>query len=230
MDWRIHWLALPWPTPTLPASAPAVRSVGPASPTCVRTACAAAWRSAASAARSRCDARATVPVAPGSAPSIPQRRVHPDRAVLWARQSHAQYASNSARFIPCSAQKSVETSQVYSDCKLWICRAYRTTPINAFQQHRQLRSRQRHRAITGLRPHEATPLQPLGIQAHPIAIPPQHLDQIAAPATEDKHVSRERTLLQLRLHQPTQPVEAASQIRYARRNPDVRLRWQRDHR
>src|SRR5208282_6183508 len=49
----------------LPAATPVVRSAAPASPTSVQTASAAAWRSAASDARSRFRARAVAHVAPG---------------------------------------------------------------------------------------------------------------------------------------------------------------------
>ena len=53
-----------------PAATPVARSDGPASPTCARTASAAAWRSAASSVRSRCHATTTVRAARGSVLSV----------------------------------------------------------------------------------------------------------------------------------------------------------------
>ena len=47
----------------------------------------------------------------------------------------------------------------------------RHAPVDAFQQHRQLRRRQRHRAFFRLRPDEAAFLEPLGEQAQTLAIP-----------------------------------------------------------
>jgi hypothetical protein len=40
-----------------------------------------------------------------------------------------------------------------------------------------------------LGPHEAAALQAFGIQVHPIATPPQQLDQITALATEHEHMA-----------------------------------------
>ncbi len=49
--------------------------------------------------------------------------------------------------------------------------------------------RQRDRAAARPRPDEASTLQALAQQARAIAGPPQHLDQIAAPAAKNKHMS-----------------------------------------
>ena len=66
------WLCFPLASPaTRPAATPVARSDGPASPTCARTASAAAWRSAALNARSRCHATTTVRAGKGSVLSVP---------------------------------------------------------------------------------------------------------------------------------------------------------------
>src|SRR5204862_5721298 len=62
------------------------------------------------------------------------------------------------------------------------------------------------------RPDESTPLQTLGEQAKPVAIPPQRLHEIAAAAAEAEHVTRERIFTKYRLRLDRQAVEALSNI------------------
>ena len=64
--------------------------------------------------------------------------------------------------------------------------AFGTTPVDAFQQHRQLRPSERNGPAVRLRPDESTTLQALGEQAKTIAIEPQAFNDVAAPATEHK--------------------------------------------
>src|ERR1035441_2836954 len=111
------------------------------------------------------------------------------------------------------------------DRQLRLRRAHWTALIDAFQQHRQLRSRQRNRAVCCLWPDESSALQAFGEQAESVPIPPQHFDQITAPAAKHKHVTREWALLQPRLHQRTQPLEATPHVGYSGRDPDMRFRW-----
>src|SRR6478736_6079066 len=108
---------------------------------------------------------------------------------------------------------------LYSDG--WRVGANRSSPVDAFQQHRQLRTAQRYRALFGLWPDETTALQPFGEQTESVAVPPQQLDQIAAPAAEDKNVAGVRILLQHPLRDGAQPGETAPQIGDAGGNPDV---------
>src|SRR5215469_2720530 len=75
------------------------------------------------------------------------------------------------------------------------CRAHRMTPVDPFQQHRELRYRQRNRSTLRLRPDESPALQPLREQTQPISIEPQHLDQITAPSTEQEHMTGKWVLL-----------------------------------
>jgi hypothetical protein len=51
-------------------------------------------------------------------------------------------------------------------------RPLRAPPVDPFEQHRQLRPRQRHRPAVSLRPHETSTLEPLRQQAQPVA--PRH--------------------------------------------------------
>ena len=63
------------------------------------------------------------------------------------------------------------------------------TPVDAFQQHGKLCATERNRSTLGLRPHKSTPLQTLGKQAKAIAVEPEALDDVAAPATEHKDMA-----------------------------------------
>lgn len=84
------------------------------------------------------------------------------------------------------------------------------------QQHRQLRRRQGELALLCRGPDEPALLQALAEQTSALSIPPNDLDQIAPPAAEDEHVTRERVLLQrligLRRHSPPSK-PAANQTR-----------------
>src|SRR5216683_8354488 len=90
----------------LPAVTPVVRSAAPASPTSVQTACAAAWRSAASDARSRFPARAVAHVAPGPALSTPPREEGSDPEAWWL--TCAEYRMIPAHCHPLRAKKLVQ--------------------------------------------------------------------------------------------------------------------------
>ena len=48
--------------------------------------------------------------------------------------------------------------------QLWLMRAHRHAPVDAFEKHRQLGRRERHAAFSRLRPDEATTLETLGQQ------------------------------------------------------------------
>src|ERR1700744_1491754 len=59
--------------------------------------------------------------------------------------------------------------------------ALNATPVNPFQQHRQLGTRQVDCAMGGLRPHEASTLQALRKQTQSIPGPPQDLHPVPEP-------------------------------------------------
>src|SRR5437660_5595731 len=103
----------------------------------------------------------------------------------------------------------------------------RQPPVDAFQQISQLRRRDRHRAIRAIarssrRPDEATALQPLGEQAHALAVVPKHLDQAAAPPAEHKQLAIMSIALERLLHQQCQAVEALAHVGVAGRQPHPR--------
>jgi hypothetical protein len=93
------------------------------------------------------------------------------------------------------------------DCDLRRPGPLRPAPINAFEQHRKLRTRQTHSSFRSLRPDESSSLQTLGKEAQAVAIEPEKLDHVASAPAKDKDVAGERLLLQHRLHLRTQAVE-----------------------
>src|SRR5271155_2131733 len=109
-------------------------------------------------------------------------------------------------------------------CHLRTPRPHRHAPVNAFQKHRQLRRRQRHRAILGLRPDEAALLHPLRVQTQTLAIPAQHLHQITATAAEREELPAERILTEMQLHQGGEPIETLTHVSNARGQPYTHAR------
>ena len=107
--------------------------------------------------------------------------------------------------------------------------ALRPAPVYAFEQHRQLRLRQRHSAVGSLRPDEAAALKALGQQAQAVAAPPQHLDHVAAPATEHEHVAAEGIFGQRHLYLRGQTVHASAHLGDAGGQPNPGACWQSDH-
>src|SRR5260370_31956672 len=81
-----------------------------------------------------------------------------------------------------------------------------------------------------LRPHEAATFQTLRVQVHPVAAPPQQLDQVTALATKDEHVAGERILVKTRLRQCRQSIHAFAQVGHPRGEPYPRACGQTDHR
>src|ERR1700733_8597386 len=108
--------------------------------------------------------------------------------------------------------------------------SYRPSPVDAFEQHRELRAAQRDHSFVRLRPYEAAPFETFGEQAESVAVPPEQLDQIATLAAENENVARERVLFEHSLCDGAQACEAAPQVRDAGGDPDARAGRQRDHR
>src|SRR6201996_3764016 len=117
-----------------------------------------------------------------------------------------------------------------SSCRLWFPCSLWLAPVNAFQQHRQLRPRQTHLTTGGLRPDEAPTLQPLLKKTQTVTIEPQQLDQVAALAAKYKYMPGKWSLLEHRLYDRRESLKAATQIRKPRGNPDPRTGPQLDHR
>src|SRR6516165_5014101 len=102
-------------------------------------------------------------------------------------------------------------------------RSFRRAPIEAFDQHRELRRSQSHRAarIAQRWPYEATLLQPLGEETEPVSVPEQDLDCVCLPAPEGKEMARERILLEHLLHHDCKAVESLSHVGSAERQVDL---------
>ena len=105
-----------------------------------------------------------------------------------------------------------------------------TAPVDAFEQHRQLRRTQGHRAMGRLGPHELARFEPLGEQTQPVTIPPQEFHPITATAAKDEDLAREGIGLQFRLHECSQPVEPAPHVGDPRSDPDAGTGRRPDHR
>src|SRR5262244_3183562 len=117
---------------------------------------------------------------------------------------------------------------------LWTPRVLRQTPINAFQQITELRRCDRHNCIgtaagNARWPDEAAALQPLGKQAHALAIMPQHFHQSTAPSAKHKEMAVMRIALECLLHQQCQAIKALAHVRVAARQPDLHAARNRDH-
>jgi len=64
----------------------------------------------------------------------------------------------------------------------------RHAPVYTFHQRRQLCAGQVDLTLMGYGSDKSTPLKALGEQTGPLAIPPDHLDLIAPPPTEQKQM------------------------------------------
>lgn len=94
-------------------------------------------------------------------------------------------------------------------------------PVEAFEQHGQLRRREVDFAVTDGRPDEAAALQALDEQAQAIFVGPQQLYHVAAAATEDKQVSAERIVVEHALYARRQAIEAIAHVGDAGDQPDA---------
>src|SRR5262249_7722683 len=106
-----------------------------------------------------------------------------------------------------------------SACKRRLPGALRRAPVDAFNQHRELRRCECHRAarLAQRRPNEAAVLQPLGEQTESVPIPEQDLHRVRLLASEGEQMTRERVLLQHLLHQDCEAVEALPHVRATER-------------
>lgn len=88
----------------------------------------------------------------------------------------------------------------------------RMTPIGPFQHIAKLRRGERHRVAGGRTQHEATAVEPLGVERHAEPIMPQNLDQIVAAAPENVEIAAMRIALEAMLHLEHQPMHAAPHV------------------
>src|SRR5882672_3772630 len=112
---------------------------------------------------------------------------------------------------------------------LWTPRVLRHAPIDAFQQIAELRRRDRDGSCRRRGPDEAAAFQPLGEQAHALAVVPQNLDQPTAPSAKHEKLSAVRIALELLLHQERQAIKASPHVGVARRQPHPHAGRKRDH-
>ena len=105
----------------------------------------------------------------------------------------------------------------------------RPPPVDAFQQHRQLRARQENSSFASLRPDESAALKTLLKQTQPVAIEPENFYDVAAASSENEDVTGEGLLVEHCLHLRTQAVKSAPHIGHARGDPYPRSRTELDH-
>jgi hypothetical protein len=105
-----------------------------------------------------------------------------------------QRASRASQEVCHSYLKIRDRKPINLSCCLWFPRSLRLPPIDPFQQHRQLRSRECDGTAGGLRPDEAPTLQPL-LERHSPS-PSHHSNLIRSPNTTTScipiEVSRDR--------------------------------------
>src|SRR6476659_7507414 len=106
---------------------------------------------------------------------------------------------------------------------LWV------SPVDPGQQVTQLRRRDRYHAVGRARPQEATPFQPLGEQARPLAVMPDHLQQIPATSPEAKQMAAQRVAMQNLLDLQRQACKALPHVGVAGRKPHPYAGRERDH-
>lgn len=100
-------------------------------------------------------------------------------------------------------------------------RAHRMSPVDPFQEHRQLCRTQMNAPGRCLWPDEAAAFKPLAEQAQAMTIPPEDLDQIAALAAEDEHMAAKGIDLQCCLRNRCQAIKAPAHIGDASHRPDT---------
>src|SRR5271168_3498129 len=117
----------------------------------------------------------------------------------------------------------------YSNRDLWCPGPLRPTPIDAFQKHRELCTRQVDGSFRGLRPDESSSLQTLGKQTQAVSVPPQKLHDVASASTKNEDMSGERLLFENGLHLRAQAIESTAHVGHARGQPYLRPAAKFDH-
>src|SRR6516165_9584941 len=86
------------------------------------------------------------------------------------------------------------------------------------------------RPVSRRRPQKPTSFEPLGEQAHPLAVVPQALDEIAAATAKDEQMAAMRIVLQRLLHHQRKPVEPFAHVGVPCRQPHPHARRDWNHR
>src|SRR3984885_8750816 len=149
-----------------------------------------------------------------------------------ASMSSASRSGSGARIVPGSMPRFCNCTSIKSDSHRHrrLPGTIRSSPVDAFEQHRQLSAAQRHGSAVSLRPDEAAPLQTLLKQTQSVAIEPKKFNHVTAPASKNKDVTGVGFLCEDRLHLGTEPVEAAPHVCNTGGEPDPRACPQVDHR
>src|SRR5271165_118074 len=108
-------------------------------------------------------------------------------------------AVTTSRIMLCNAAESLKAlfpsiNILLSTCQFRSATRYGGSPLAAFQQRRQLGSRQRNCARARHRPDEVAALQALGQQAQADAVVPEKLDQAGTSASKGKDCAIEWVL------------------------------------
>src|SRR5215470_12757541 len=121
--------------------------------------------------------------------------------------------------------------RIFSARERGLPRALRRAPVDAFDQHRELRRRKRYRAarLAQRGPDEVALLQSLGEETQPIAVPEQNFHRVCLSAAEGKQMTRERVLLEHCLHQDGQAVEALPHVGVTQRQMNLHARRNDQH-
>jgi hypothetical protein len=73
----------------------------------------------------------------------------------------------------------ISAPNIASHSHPWSVAAYRSSPVDPFEQYRELRRRERNRSTRRLWPSKSSALQSLSKQTQPVAIPPELLCHFA---------------------------------------------------
>jgi hypothetical protein len=109
--------------------------------------------------------------------------------------------------------------------------AFWRSPVDAFNQHGELRWREHHRTagIAHPRPDETTLIEPLGEQAETIAVPEQDLQLPRAVPPERKQMAGEGILFEVLLDKRGEPIKTFVHVGVAQRQMHLHACWNDHH-
>src|SRR5439155_5354616 len=110
-----------------------------------------------------------------------------------------------------------------------LARGVNPSPIEPFQQCRELRSRQPHHPVLHVRPAELAILEPFGEQAHSRAVPIDQLHAVGTFRSEHIDCARERIGLHRLAHQCGQTLGALAEVHRLGRHPHPHRTGRTDH-
>src|SRR5271169_4373956 len=126
--------------------------------------------------------------------------------------------------------QSHQTNNIQSTSEPRRIGSNRRSPINSFDQHRQLRRSQHCGSFLGQGPNKSTALKPFRVEAQASPIPPQDFYLVGSLAAKGKDMPVIRALLDDFLHEHGEPIESFPHVSRTTGNPDLRSHRHRDHR